>query len=200
MAAKASALDASSEFCNITVQRNLSTPVSTSSERLATLMAWCLTDDECVDAFRLDPARPNLGVFTHLIPDTFVHLDLMAPLADLVCRLSDGGEDDAQRQLWIPRLIAYRRTQGMLCDIDHTVSIDAETHEQQCVCLPDRPCGQATNNATVLYVVFALLAFLGVGLFGLSVYKSCTLLRRLNQVTGSEQAGLRAVFDAGKGG
>lgn len=201
--ARASALAAhdDAEFCNFTIQRNFSSPVpasNTTLARMGILMEWCVSDPECADAFRLDPLRPDLGVFTHLIPGAFVHRDLLAPLADIVCRAEVSAED-AARQLWLRWLTSFQRTQEPLCDIDHKPWIDPQTHEQQCVCLPDRPCGQVTNSPTALYVVYGLLMTIAAGLLVLSVLRNTALVRTLSKRTNSEIAGLRALFAAAKG-
>lgn len=165
---------------------------------VSTLLAWCADDATCAAQYRLNPRRPNLGAFRHLLSGDLEALSLADPLYDLVCG-SGGDTTEALRRVWLPLLVAYRKTQSPLCDVDHELYFDPDTRQQECICLPNRPCRRATNDPVPLYVVYSLLAVIAVVLLIASILRTVTLLRTLNKVTGDERAGLRALFGAAKG-
>ena len=162
-----------------------------------TLFVWCLSDTTCARAYHLDAARSNSrGVFGHLVPDTLTSGTLYTPLAALVC--STDTRTAAQR-VWVLLLLAHRRSQQPLCEIDHEFLFDEDTGQQSCVCLPDRPCQQGTSDSTYLYIVFALLAVVSIAVFVSNVIANSALVRTLSRITGDESAGLRALVAAARG-
>ena len=187
---------AQSSTCTLSVTASAPNESHSVQNVSATLLQWCTEDSDCAAAFHLVPGRDNQGAFDHLLPSYLPLSDIDAPLRAIACAAD---RSSALQQLWMPLLLAHRRTQAPLCDLDHEFVFDEETRQQHCVCRPDRPCTQRTNDPTPLYVVYALLAVVAVGVFAIGIKNAMTATKSLSQNVGDSKAGLRALFGAVKG-
>lgn len=161
------------------------------------LLEWCTNDHDCALAYHLDPSNEdNAAVFRHLIPRDLAAKTHYGPLAELVCTRD---RESTLRALWLWMLLVHRRTQEPLCGIDHAFEFDPGTHEQRCVCLPDRPCTMATIDVGPLYAVYALVVIIAIAVLIIAIVRNRNLVWKLNRITGDERAGLVALFAAATG-
>ena len=184
-------VSAADESCSLIVPQN---GTAISDGALDILLSWCKDDAACADVYFLDQNQPSRTAFEHLLPNWISEQDLNSPLRTLACDPST-----AAKHVWLPLLLAHRRTLAPLCDIDHDFVFDPVTRQQQCICKPDRPCAQQTNDPTALYIVYVLLVIIAIGLFVVSILRTIALSRTLSKLSKDETAGLRALFAAVKG-
>ncbi len=148
-----------------------------------TLWAWCSEDPTCRTAYYQAADAPNRTVFRHLLPPGVPEADLYDRARDLLCGAS-GDVIKANRELWLQFLIAHRRTQATLCDVNHELVFRTESLTSDCVCRADRICSDALYDLTPTWIVLGLILFATIGFVVATIYTNLALLRAVSRITG----------------
>ena len=175
-------------------------PYDVTSDNLVDMLwEWCCKDAACREAYHQSADVPNRTVFLHLLsPGIRVAVGVPGAdmYADMRSELCGGTLEEANRALWIQRLMASRGAGAPMCDVNHDLRFDAKTLRSECVCRADRVCNDANYDRVPFYAALALIMIAAAAFMGSSVYKNVNLVRKLPEVTGDPSADTYALLSA----
>ena len=118
------------------------------------LQSWCMEDSRCVSEYFLDTE-----------PDLFKHM-VSSPLIEAA---EHAENTPTGRELWVARLRLARMDVGPTCNVYEVPTYYPDTKTVECACMPESPCGEASTDPTLMYVVITLIVIIVIGILGLAI-------------------------------